>query len=83
MTYIPKDMSGQLFKNDKGDNPSRPDYRGTALVNGAHVEIAAWIKEGQRGKFMSLSFKPKDMQASAPAKEAAGIDPYQDDSIPF
>ena len=33
---------------------------------------------------MSLSVKPKDMNASAPAKAAAGIaEPYQDDAIPF
>lgn len=84
MSYVPKDMTGQLFKNDKGENPSRPDYRGSVVINGDHYELAAWIKDGQKGKFMSLSVKPKDMNASAPAKAAAGIaEPYQDDAIPF
>ena len=66
MAYEPKDGSGALFKNDKGDNPNRPDYRGDAMVNGELVQISAWIKEGQKGKFMSLSFQAKEQQAPAP-----------------
>lgn len=61
-----RDNSGVLFKNDKGDNPSRPDYRGDLMVDGQPYELAAWIKDGARGKFMSLSVKPKDEQRQAP-----------------
>lgn len=67
--FQPRDNSGNLFKNDKGDNPNRPDYRGDAMVNGEMVQISAWIKEGAKGKFMSLSFSPKEeRQAPAPAR---------------
>lgn len=77
MSYTPKDGHGSLFKNDKGDNPARPDYRGDAMINGVHMEIAAWLKEGKKGKYMSLSFKPKgegqehnpDPAAGPPAPE--------------
>lgn len=59
-----------MFRNDKGDNDKRPDYRGDLNVNGVTYEIAGWIKSGQKGKFMSLSVKPKDeQQAQAPAKQ--------------
>lgn len=50
-----KDMGGALFKNDKGDNPSRPDYRGDITIGGVKYALAAWIKEGKNGKYMSLS----------------------------
>lgn len=61
MAYEDRDNSGVLFKNDKGGNDRRPDYRGKAMVNGRKVEISAWIKEGNKGKFMSLSFsEPRD-----------------------
>lgn len=72
--YQPKDMSGSLFKNDKGDNPSRPDYRGDICINGQVYSLSAWIKDGRPGtkmegrKFMSLSAQPKqDSYAPAPA----------------
>ena len=83
MGYDHKDNSGAIFKNDKGDNPSRPDYRGDCKINGEVLEIAAWIKDGKNGKFMSLSFKPKHGEReSAPSpKPAAAAD--LDDSIPF
>ena len=60
MAYEPKDGSGSLFKNDKGGNDKRPDYRGDIMLDGKVYELAAWIKEGNKGKFMSLSGKPKE-----------------------
>jgi hypothetical protein len=62
MSYEPKDGSGALFKNDKGDNPARPDYRGDITINGKTYEISAWIKplrSDETKRFMSLSAKPK------------------------
>ncbi len=76
--YQPKDMSGILFKNDKGENPSRPDYRGDICINGQVYSLSAWIKDGRPGtkmegrKFMSLSAQPKqDSYAPAPAAAPA------------
>ena len=55
--------SGAIFKNDKEGNPARPDYTGNAEVDGVDYWLSAWIKEGKKGKFMSLSFKAKDAPA--------------------
>jgi hypothetical protein len=90
MAYTPKDATGALFKNDKGDNAARPDYRGDAMVNGELMEIAAWIKplpSDASKRYMSLSFKPKQAQQAAPAprqapKRDSGFDDMQDD-VPF
>lgn len=46
--------TGVLFKNDKGDNEKRPDYKGKIDIAGKEYELAAWIKEGKSGKFLSL-----------------------------
>ena len=79
MSFQQKDGSGVLFKNDKGDNYKRPDYKGEICINGALYELAAWVKEGKKGKFMSVSIG-KEKQPKQPA-EKRGED--FDDSIPF
>jgi hypothetical protein len=89
MAYEMREGSGSLFKNDKDGNEMRPDYRGDALINGQVLEVAAWIKEGKKGKFMSLSFKPKEVvpmsqraPSPAPKKQATTPDdPFGD--VPF
>jgi hypothetical protein len=62
MAYEPKEGSGSLFKNEKGDNPARPDYRGDIMLDGVLYEISGWIKPLKRDpskRFMSLSGKVK------------------------
>jgi hypothetical protein len=89
MAYEPKEGSGALFKNDKGDNPNRPDYRGDIMLGGVLYEVSGWIKpkpSNPQEKFMSLSGKPKQA-ALAPApkpqpKASAGFDDIDMD-VPF
>jgi len=67
--------SGVLFKNDKGGNDKRPDYKGNLDVNGQEFRISAWIKTKKdgSGKFMSLKIEPKEQQAqqSRPPQQTA------------
>lgn len=80
MPYEQKDNTGTLFKNDKeGGNPNWPDYKGSIIVNGVDYWLSAWIKEGKKGKFMSLSVKVRD---GKPAQSQKRPDPT-DDQIPF
>ena len=55
-----RENTGALFRNTRKDKPSQPDYRGDLNVGGEAYELAAWLKEGKNGKFMSLSVKPKE-----------------------
>jgi uncharacterized protein (DUF736 family) len=55
MAYELREGQGSLFKNDKGDNPRRPDYRGSIMLDGIEYTLSAWLKEGRNGgKFLSL-----------------------------
>lgn len=66
MADYEKDLKGVLFKNDKKETENHPDYKGNALVGGAEFWISAWINEKKdgTGKYMSLSFSPKEAKAS-------------------
>ena len=85
MAFEQKDFSGALFKNDRKVTETHPDYTGTCLIDGKDYYISAWIKSGAKGKFFSLSFKPKDVAAknkASPPPDAPFIDDDLD-SIPF
>lgn len=88
MAYEPKEGSGALFRNDKGDNAARPDYRGDIMLGGVLYEVSGWIKplpSDASKRFMSLSGKPKQATAPAakpaPARRPAPVD--DDSNIPF
>jgi hypothetical protein len=68
-----------LFKNDKGDNPKRPDYTGNANVDGIEFRISGWIRESAKGKFISGSVQLKDNNSAGtnkPVNEDDGDVPF-------
>lgn len=79
-------LTGVLFKNDKGDNEKRPDYKGSAEIEGIHYWVSAWIRDGAKGKFMSMKYEKKEQQPSG-AQQSQQSAPKQadplDDLIPF
>lgn len=85
MAFELKDGQGTLHKNAKKEAGSQqPDYRGDLMVGGVLHEIAGWIKQGQRGPWMSLQFKPKEAREAPPAKPQPKSAPVDDgDDIPF
>jgi hypothetical protein len=60
---------GVLFKNDKKTAENHPDYKGNVNVDGEEFWLSAWIKEGAKGKFMSLSVSPKEEKAAPKGKD--------------
>jgi len=72
MAYEKKDNSGALFKNDKKEKDTHPDYRGDIKIDGVEYWLSAWIKPTKNGtKFMSLSAQVKDGQFSNGAPKAS------------
>jgi len=87
--YVMAVNSGNLFANDKGENPARPDFTGEANVDGIVYRVSLWKKTAKTGKtYLSLSFQKKDAPRSAPqntrpAAKAVNDEPFIDDPIPF
>ena len=77
MAYEQKDGQGSLFKNDKEGVETRADYKGSCTIDGKQYWLDAWIKEGQKGKWMSLSIKlKKTLGATKPERAGAIDDPW-------
>jgi uncharacterized protein (DUF736 family) len=69
--------TGALFPNDKGDNPKRPDFKGTINVGGTDYNVAGWRKESKNGKkFLSLKLDQKTDGGNQSANN-------DEDEIPF
>jgi len=78
-----KDGSANLFKNERKESQNHPDYTGSIMINGQEHYFSAWIKEGKKGKFMSVSVgKPKEQKAFK-ARGDDEMPKIQDDEIPF
>jgi hypothetical protein len=77
-----KNMSGVLFKNDRKEKDSHPDYTGSAMIHGQEFWMSAWIKEGRNGKFMSFSFRPKEARDAAQERTSDNQNSFGD-VIPF
>tara|TARA_B110000971_G_scaffold220157_1_gene262983 strand:- start:801 stop:1061 length:261 start_codon:yes stop_codon:yes gene_type:complete len=86
MAYELRDNSGSMFKNERKEKETHPDYKGTAMVGGVEMWMSAWLKTSGSGtKFMSFSFQPKEQQQAAlpAARQAAQPAPELDDDMPF
>lgn len=74
---------GSLFKNDRKDDAKFPDYKGSINVDGTDYWLSAWIKVSKDGaKFMSLSVKNKNADASLQPKKKIKQEEFEDDA-PF
>jgi hypothetical protein len=94
MTQYDRTNRGTLGKNNRREKDTHPEYTGQIDIDGVGYWLSAWVKEGQGGKFFSLSVKRKDQQERtqrpapptrtqyAEQRGGSGFDDMSDD-IPF
>lgn len=76
MPEYDKRNTGVLFKNDRKSKDTHPDYTGSYTDgDGNEYFLDAWIKDGQKGKFMRLKTKLKDKQPE-PQPASDGDSPF-------
>lgn len=84
-----RNNSGAVFKNDRKEKDTHPDYKGSVMIGGVEYWASGWIKtagssaRNPGSKFLSLAFEPKSGGGgnAAPARSKA-VD-LDDDDIPF
>jgi uncharacterized protein (DUF736 family) len=71
--------SGVLFTNDQKGNEKAPNYKGKLNVEGKEYDLAAWVREGKNGKFLSV-------KVSEPYKKDSELPPMpkaKSQDLPF
>lgn len=71
---------GVLFKNTRKESDKHADYQGNINIEGEEFWLNAWLKEGSKGKFFSLSVKPK--QASSGSRKPSDSSSSNNDEPP-
>ena len=74
MTVYDNNLTGVLFKNDKQGNEKRPDYKGSAEIEGVQYWVSAWVRDTAKGKCLSMKYERKDGQAAAPKPAQTTVD---------
>lgn len=79
-SFEQRDNSGVLFKNDRREKDTHPNYKGNARVDGVDYFFDVWVKTDKNGnKYMSASFKRKEKQsAPVPDRQQQARDGYRD-----
>jgi len=88
MAEYEKNLTGVMFKNVKGGNEKRPDWKGSIEIDGVQYWCSGWSRESAKGPLISMKLEKKENQAQAsapapkPAQAAAATFDAGDD-IPF
>lgn len=71
---------GIIRKNDKGDNPKRPDYKGSLDVDGVQYWVSGWVRKrnSDGSPFLSIKVEKKEQQNLPPSAAAAASDAAPD-----
>jgi hypothetical protein len=72
--YTPKENNGTLFRNEKKTSENSPDFTGSIMVGGQERWLSAWVKEGKKGKYFSVSI--------GQVKQPIGFTPRGADELP-
>lgn len=70
------ELKFRIFKADKGDNPKRPDYRGTIRINGVDYKLSGWLADMRDGKGQYIRGQAEvadASQRSAPAPQTKTV----------
>lgn len=94
MAYEKKSGDISIFRNDRKEKDTHPDYRGVGLgLNGEKIKVALWLKKDRNGNtFMAGKIEPDAYERSGDSDRPRqmsgpkGVDDSRydlNDDIPF
>ena len=79
-----KENTGSIFKNNRKEKDTHPDYKGQINVNGKLLDIALWVKEGSKGSFFSAKVsEPFTKEQKDSMYSAEHSKKVETDDLPF
>jgi len=82
--YEHKDMSGNLFKNEKKEKKEHKDYWGGCKIRGEVYEISGWINTSEKTGKQYIGFKFQTEEETAKFKGSKNpISVKTDEDLPF
>ena len=76
---------GAIWRNEKKEKDTHPDFTGSLDVDGVQYWVSAWKRKdgaGPKAPALSFSVKPKD-EAPARGKAPAKAADFESEDIPF
>jgi uncharacterized protein (DUF736 family) len=75
---------GAIFKNDRKEKDTHPDYRGKINVDGVDKEISLWVKESKAGKtYFSASISEPYVKPDSDTPKPPPIGDVIEGDLPF
>jgi hypothetical protein len=76
---------GAIWRNDRKEKDTHPDFKGELNVNGVSYWVSAWErKPDAKSTAPALSFSVKEKESNQSVNQAQqGMQPDFDDGIPF
>lgn len=71
---------GTLGKNLHKTKDTHPEYSGKLNIDGREYWLSGWVKEGPKGKFFSLSVRPKEPKPGYGESQSGSP---EDEDVPF
>jgi hypothetical protein len=70
--YQHKENTGTMFRNDKREKDSEPEYKGSANIDGRDYWVSSWINETKAGvKYMKFSFTPMEKKQQSSSRQSS------------
>lgn len=84
MAFEQKDLTGSLFRNDRKEKDTHPDFNGSCRIGGHDYWMNAWLKIDKNDKkYFSFAFKLKDGSSARPEPAKQSFTRDLDDEVPF
>ena len=79
---------GAIWKNDRKETETQPDFKGSLNVGGKDYWVSAWKRKpdaNPNAPALSFSVQEKEVAQNQAQKDAMSkpVDDFSDDSIPF